>query len=99
MHPSRQRCTHRAVLVSRPAIYPRKVQTAREWPPLQLAFFIGVSRCRIEVAPDIEVEDPVVAPTSLPRHAHRLERGLPRPISIRIRMEMPLELRLQIRLD
>src|SRR6266536_2711342 len=50
MHPSRQRCTHRAVLVSRPAIYPRKVQTAREWPPLQLAFFIGVSRCRIEEA-------------------------------------------------
>jgi hypothetical protein len=28
----------------------------------------------IKVAPDIEVEDPVVPPTPLPRHSHGLER-------------------------
>jgi hypothetical protein len=52
-----------------------------------------------EGVPAIAGEHPVVAPTAVPRDAHRLERGLPRPLSIRVRRARPLARRLQRRLD
>src|SRR5688572_5027098 len=46
----------------------------------------------IEERLDIEINDPVVTPASLPRHAYRIERRFAGTISIGILMEFRLHL-------
>ena len=44
---------------------------------------------------DVQIDDPVGRPASLPRHSHRVERRLAGAIAVRVRMELRFHQRLQ----
>src|SRR2546426_439632 len=50
----------------------------------------------VEVAPDIDIEHPVVAPTPLARRAHGIDCRAAGPVAIGVGMEHRLQTRLQI---
>ncbi len=47
---------------------------------------------------DIQIQNPVIPPASLPCYSHRFDCRLSRPVSIRVWMKMRFHLRLQIQL-
>src|SRR3984893_4514060 len=53
----------------------------------------------VEKAFDVDIEDPVVAPTPLARSPDRVDRRAPRAIAIRVRMELRFQQRLQVSTD
>jgi len=53
----------------------------------------------VEEAFDVQVDHIVVFPASFPRPTNRVQRRLPWPVSIGVRVEVPLHFRFQIQFD
>ena len=51
---------------------------------------------RVEERPQIEIDHPVVSPTPLPTHPHRVQGRASRPVPVGVRVEHGLHLRLQV---
>ncbi len=56
----------------------------------------AVASFKGEERPDVQIDHPVVAPAPLPALADRVQRGLPRPVAVGVRMEGRLDQRFQI---
>ena len=53
----------------------------------------------VEERPDVQIDHPVRSPAPLPARPDRVQRGLPRPVAVGVRMEDRFDLRLQIHPD
>src|SRR3990172_13118165 len=70
--------------------HPRTVRMPTNGPHQQ------ISRNAVEIALDVQVKNPGMAPASLPRRADRIERRFARPVSVRVLVEIRLQTWLQI---